>query len=72
MFKLKIHKGAFGCGASITTLVTGIVMSGILPEQMSTPEFASAASGILSALASAVGLCSVFRGPGASTASIEE
>lgn len=61
MFRLKIHRGALGCGTSIATIVTALVMSGLLPPELSTPEFASAASGFLSALASAVGICGIVR-----------
>ncbi len=60
--RVQMKKQALSCGASVTAIVTAVVMSGLLPPEMSTPEVASALSGLLSTLASAIGLCTVFRG----------
>lgn len=59
---------AIACGTSITVVWTAIAASGLLPSEIATPEVTNAISGLLSALASAFGLCNFFRPqPGAST-----
>lgn len=52
---------SLSCGGSIAILCTAIAASGILPPALSTVEVASAVSGLLSAAASAYGLCGAFR-----------
>jgi len=52
---------AVACGTSITVIWTAIAASGLLPHGLSTPELTNAISGVLSALASAFGLCNFFR-----------
>lgn len=49
------------CGSSITAIWTAIAASGLLPEPIAEPEITVAIGGILSALASAFGLCNFFR-----------
>lgn len=49
------------CGTSITAIWTAIAASGFLPESIAEPEITIAIGGILSALASAFGLCNFFR-----------
>lgn len=52
---------AVACGTSITVVWTAIAASGALPPAMATPEVTNALAGVLSALASAFGLCNFFR-----------
>lgn len=49
------------CGSSITAIWTAIAASGFLPEPIAEPEITVAIGGVLSALASAFGLCNFFR-----------
>ena len=49
------------CGSSITAMWTAIAASGLLPEPIAEPEITVAIGGVLSALASAFGLCNFFR-----------
>lgn len=48
------------CGGTIAVLCTAIAAANVLPPALSTVEVASAVSGLLSALASAYGLCQHF------------
>lgn len=59
------------CGSSITAIWTAIAASGLLPEPIAEPEITIAIGGVLSALASAFGLCNFFR-PVARRAAEEE
>lgn len=59
------------CGSSITAIWTAIAASGRLPEPIAEPEITIAIGGVLSALASAFGLCNFFR-PVARRAAEEE
>lgn len=52
---------AVACGGSVAVIWTAVVASGALPPVFSTPEVTTAVSGLLSALASAFGLCNYFR-----------
>lgn len=52
---------SLACGTSITAIWTAIAASGLLPPSMVEPEIVVAVGGILSALASATGLCNFFR-----------
>lgn len=49
------------CGSSVTAIWTAIAASGFLPEPIAEPEITVAIGGVLSALASAFGLCNFFR-----------
>lgn len=49
------------CGSSITAIWTAIAASGFLPHPIAEPEITVAIGGVLSALASAFGLCNFFR-----------
>lgn len=49
------------CGSSITAIWTAIAASGLLPGPIAEPEITVAIGGVLSALASAFGLCNFFR-----------
>ena len=62
---------AVACGSSITVVWTAVASSGLLPPALATVEVVTAVSGLLSALASAVGLCNFFR-PSPSDGSREE
>lgn len=48
---------ALGCGSSIGILCTAIAASGLLPETLMEPTVITAASTLLTALATALGLC---------------
>lgn len=52
---------AVACGSSITVIWTAISATGWLPEPLAEPEVTVAIGGMLSALASAFGLCNFFR-----------
>lgn len=52
---------AVACGTSITVVWTAVAASGALPAAFATPEVTNAVAGVLSALASAFGLCNFFR-----------
>lgn len=56
-------RSAVACGSSVAIVWTAIVATGLLPLELSHPEVTNAVGGLLSALASAVGLCDFFRVP---------
>lgn len=56
-------RSAMACGSSVAVVWTAIVATGLLPAEISSPEVTNAIAGLLSALASAVGLCNFFRHP---------
>lgn len=54
-------RSAVACGSSVAIVWTAIVATGLLPPELSQPEVTNAVGGLLSALASAIGLCNFFR-----------
>lgn len=54
-------RSAIACGSSVAVVWTAIVATGVLPAEISSPTVTNAIAGLLSALASAVGLCNFFR-----------
>lgn len=63
---------AVACGSSITVVWTAIASTGWLPPALAQPEVTVAISGILSSLASAIGLCNFFRPVGGAAIAKDE
>lgn len=59
----KRFRSAMACGSSVAIVWAAIAATGVLPVEMSSPEVTNAIGGLLSALASAVGLCHFFLLP---------